>query len=264
VPLASLPEPDAALLPQSPLELVVCQIRFEPRSEVSNPRVALAFHAALGGAQGDYPRMDPVSGQAVNIEVGTGGPAVTQNAVLPGWRFQSPDGGWIVSLMSDHMALESRRSYPGWDEFSTRLDQLIEALVEELEPAVEQRTGLRYIDQITEVHATSPHEWTRYLAPEILGLAAHEVLGQNVVTARQQLLLDLGDSHGCLLNHGFVPDEATRRLGYTLDFDVFRDGAKAFDAAAVRDTLSVLHSDARKLFRASITDELHEVFARDH
>jgi uncharacterized protein (TIGR04255 family) len=260
VPLASLPEPDTALLPQSPLELVVCQIRYEPRSEVSNPRVALAFHAALGGTVGEYPRMDTVGGQAINVEVGPGGPAVTRNDGLTGWRYQSTDGAWIVSLMPDHLALESRRSYPGWEEFSTRLDSLIEVLGEELGPAVEQRTGLRYIDQITTVQAASASEWARYLAPEVLGLAAHEVLGEHVLNARQQLLLDLGEGHGCVLNHGFVPDDNAGRLGYALDFDVFRDGARAFDPAAVRDTLSVLHTDALKLFRASITDELYEVF----
>jgi uncharacterized protein (TIGR04255 family) len=242
VPLAALPDPDPALLPGAPLDLVVCQVRFELRNEISTPQVGLTFQAALGGKDGEYPRLDSV-GDAPG-----------------GWRFQSADGAWIVSLMPDHLALESRRSYPGWETFSVRLHTLIDVLVAQLGPEIEQRVGLRYIDQIKEVDATSAADWSRYLAPELLGLAAHEVLGAHVANARQQLLLDLGEDYGCVLNHGFLPDENSDRLGYALDFDVFRDGARPFDPAALRETLSILHEDAFKLFRASITDELYDIF----
>jgi uncharacterized protein (TIGR04255 family) len=261
VPLAALPDPDPALLPGAPLDLVVCQVRFELRNEISTPQVGLTFQAALGGKDGEYPRLDSVGGQAINLEVsGTGAPTVTRNDAPGGWRFQSADGAWIVSLMPDHLALESRRSYPGWETFSVRLHTLIDVLVAQLGPEIEQRVGLRYIDQIKEVDATSAADWSRYLAPELLGLAAHEVLGAHVANARQQLLLDLGEDYGCVLNHGFLPDENSDRLGYALDFDVFRDGARPFDPAALRETLSILHEDAFKLFRASITDELYDIF----
>ena len=119
---------------------------------------------------------------------------------------------------------------------------------------------MRYIDNIHEVAATAPSDWAAFLAPEILGLAAHDVLSTRVINARQQVLLDLGGDYGCVLNHGFLPDENAGRLGYGLDFDVYRDGARAFDPAAVRETLSVLREDANKLFRASITDALYDLF----
>lgn len=255
----TLPEPDPTLLPGSPLDLVVCQLRFEDKPQLTTPETGLAFHQALGGSDGPYPRFDQLRGQTLNVELGlqAGAPVITQNEAN-GWRLQAADGSWIVAVMAGQVSLESK-NYPGWDGFSTRLTAVLEALAELAAPALEQRIGLRYVDRIREVDAHSAADWTEYLQPHVLGFAAHEVLGAHVANARQQLLLDLGDGFGCVITHGFLPSE-DGSLDYLLDYDVYREGGRAFSLDSVRETMDVLHSDARKLFDASITANLREVF----
>jgi uncharacterized protein (TIGR04255 family) len=259
VPITTLPDPDRSFLRSAPLDLVVCQVRFEQKPEIASPQVGLAFHDAIGGTCGEYGRLEPFTPQAVNVELGDTGASVTRNEGPSGWRFSSADGAWIVSLMPEHLALESKGDYPGWEEFFERLNGLLDVLIRSSAPAVERRTGLRYIDHIREIDAKSPADWAPYLAPQLLGFAVHDGLAEHLAHARQQLLFDLGDGHGCILNHGFVPEESDR-LGYVLDYDVFREGGRAFDASAVRQTLLMLHEDALKLFHASTTDALRDAF----
>lgn len=253
-----LPPPDRTRLSRSPLELVVCQLRFEAQPEVAEAQIALAVHEALGGSNGRYPRLEPLAAQTVNFTMGALGapPAVSQQGVS-GWRYQSADGEWTVSLMPDYVGLETT-SYTTWEDFSERMHELLEVTATHIGPGIEQRLGLRYIDRINEVDASSPADWEPYLIPEILGLVLHEQVGPAVKTARQQLLLDLGEGYSCGVNHGFVPGD-NDRVNYLLDYDLFREGGRPFSADAVSEALEVLHEDAGKLFQASITSALYEL-----
>ena len=254
-----LPPPDRARLARSPLELVVCQLRFETQPEVAEAQIALAVHDALGGSDGRYPRLEPVAGQTINFTMGPPGapPAVSQQGMSGGWRYQSADGAWTVSLMPDHVALETTR-YTQWEDFSERMSELIDVTATHLGPGIEQRLGLRYIDRINEVDASTPADWKPYLVPELLGLVMHQQLGAAVTTARQQLVLDLGEGYSCGVNHGFVPGERDR-LNYLLDYDLFREGGRPLNVKAIGEALEILHEDAGKLFQASITPALYEL-----
>jgi uncharacterized protein (TIGR04255 family) len=53
------------------------------------------------------------------------------------------------------------------------------------------------------------------------------------------------------------------RLDYLLDYDVFREGGRPFQLDAIREALEVLHGDASKLFYASITPDLYEIFRQE-
>jgi uncharacterized protein (TIGR04255 family) len=257
VPL-HLPEPDQARLPRAPLDLVVCQLRFEARPQVGDAALALAVQASLGG-EDRYPRLDQVQAQAFNVVVGPGvASALGQTPTGTGWRLQSPDARWGVSLMPDHVALETTE-YTDWDEFRDRMVALLDATAEHVAPGIEQRLGLRYIDRIGEVDAQTPRDWEPYVTRELLGLVCHDALGPVVTAARQQLLLDLGEGFSCTFTHGLLPDEG-ERLSYLLDYDLSREGGRPFDPAGVLAALEILHTDALKLFQASVTDELIGVF----
>ena len=251
----NLPEPDQTRLPRSPLDLVVCQLRFEQQPSASESATALAIRDALGGAE-RYPRLDQVQAQALNVVFGPG-LAPAMGAPAAGWRLQSADGQWVVSLMPDHVALETTR-YEGWDEFRDRFGELLDATAAQLAPGIEQRLGLRYIDRIAETRANSPADWQPYLNSDLLGLVLDDALGPSVTAARQQLLLDLGEGFVCTFTHGFLPGEADR-LDYLLDFDLSREGGRPFAVDGIRTALEVLHVDALKLFHASVSEALLEV-----
>lgn len=257
MPLSHLPAPDQARLPQSPLDLVVCQLRFEAQPQVADAALALAVQASLGDER--YPRLEQVQAQTLNVVIGPGAvPPSMQPPAATGWRLQSPDVQWGVSLMPDHVALETT-AYTVWEEFRDRMSALLEATAEHVAPGIEQRLGLRYIDRISEVNARTPRDWVPFIAAELLGLVRHEALGQTVTGARQQLLLDLGAGFSCAFTHGPLP-EPGGGMSYLLDYDLSREGGRAFDAESVGTALEILHVDALKLFQASVTADLIDVF----
>ena len=244
-----LPTPDATQLSRSPLELVVCQIRFDS----SGPRTSadvLRFHGLLGGGDGQYPTLEPV--QTLNLLVGIGGPETSQS---PGWRLINHQTGWAVSLMSDHVSLETQ-NYETWMAFRERLAEVIDAVVDVLQPTFVLRLGLRYIDRITELNITSPAGWKPYIQPWLLGFATEPTLSNLVQAAQQQLVISLGDAGQCGLRHGLLTEPGKTAVDYLLDYDLYRQEARPFDADALKVAADDFNHMALQLFQASVTPKL--------
>ncbi len=259
----SLPEPDTTRLPRSPLELVVCQIRFENRFVVSESATALAFHEALGGREGQYPDVEEASTASGNVVIGPGGPTVSETAKLSGWRFRAGDGAWVVTLMPDHVALETT-AYGTWaDAFEPRVGEVISAVAELVEPAFEQRIGLRYIDRITGLELKNLTEWKEYIRPELLGAICHPELGPSIRAAQQQLVIEIDDDVRANLRHGAVDDPEADTVDYLLDYDIYRQGGRRFDADGIKTSVGQFNAYALQLFHASITDKLLDYLRED-
>ncbi len=131
----TLPEPRRERLGHAPLELVVAQIRYEPNLRVTEPQIALQFHEAIGGRQGDFPRLQPISGQGLQLNLALGSAVaglpspqlVESSRSVEGWQFLSDDGSWVVSLMPDATALQTS-TYGTWEEtFRPRLASVLAA-----------------------------------------------------------------------------------------------------------------------------------------
>jgi uncharacterized protein (TIGR04255 family) len=249
----SLPPPDKRQLARSPLALVVCQVKFEARPAVVDARLAVAFHDSLGGHNGRYDKLEPVAAQALSIQ---GGPMGIQSSTqsLPGWRIRSSDGGWTIVLMPDHVALETSR-YTTWSgDFEPRLHSVLDATVRHIEPALEQRLGLRYVDRITEPPVETAAEWREYINPTFLGPALDELLGEGVRAAQQQIDLDLGQATTASIRHGFFADPTREgKPTYLLDVDVYRESGLLFDPVGIKATLKQLHERSSQIFQRVIT-----------
>jgi uncharacterized protein (TIGR04255 family) len=251
----TLPEPDKSRLSRSPLELVVCQVRHERRLVVGEGATALAIHEALGGSDGLYPNLDEIAGSEVNVVMGVGAPNMSETKTS-GWRFASDDGKWAITLMPDHFALETS-AYTTWEEdFGPRLDDLIDAVAEHVQPTFERRIGLRYIDRITELGLPDLASWEPYLRPEVLGLVLHPDLGVGVRHSQQHLVLEVEDGVAAGLRHGSVVDEARGVVDYQLDYDIFRQGGTRFDAATVKAAAAQFNHYGLQLFQATVTSRL--------
>jgi uncharacterized protein (TIGR04255 family) len=253
-----LPEPDRSRLPRSPLELVIFQLRFDRHVGVSDGRTATRFQRALSDRVEGFAEISEVVAGEINVAVGAAGQVVNE-ARTTGWRFGSAKTAAV--LMPDHAALETT-AYTTWDEFRTGLEAIVDAVHEVVEPALEQRVGLRYVDRITELGLKRPLDWSPYIREELLGAVRHPQLGPHVRAAHQQLLIDLDDLTRCGLRHGPLENPATGTVDYVLDFDVFREGGRPFDPSAVKETAGEFNTWALKLFQASVTDDLLE-YLRD-
>jgi uncharacterized protein (TIGR04255 family) len=255
-----LPEPDRTILSRSPLDLVVCQVRYDMSPAVSEARIALAFHQAIGGKDGDFPDIQQIGAGSLQVTtaVSEGAPLTQTRSLGAGWRFVSSDGTWAVVLTHDFCSLETSR-YPSWGVFRERLFRVIDAVATHVEPRFEQRVGARYVDRIRQPDISAPHQWRPFLANELLGLLQNDVLGPAVVAGQQQWLLTLREDVTCGFRHGFLQDPATpRQLDYLLDYDISRAGGRAFDADAIKHVVDDFNHYALQLFQASITPQLME------
>ena len=245
-----LPSPSFGLLPGSPLELVVCQIRHEERS--IEAELALAIQEALGGPDGEFGRIEQVEMHSAVVTIGLG--PSPQAEVAQGWHLKSADGGWTVALMPGHLSLETTR-YTTWSDFRPRLAAVVEAVEHEAAPKMEQRLGLRYVDRVRGLPVSIPSDWSRWIHPTLVGPALHQRLGEAVVSTRQQIDLDLGQGRVCVLRHGTVSDP-DGELVYLLDFDVYRQQARRFSADEIMATAQDFHETADSIFEQVISEEL--------
>ena len=256
--MLDLPDPDRSLLTNSPLDLVVCQVRFDQRAVISaSSKVGFEFQAALQADDESRWKMEPVEGPPpVNIVVTPdGAQQISGGDPIKGWRFASVDGVFIVVLMPDSIAVETRR-YTGWDSFRATVERALDRLVTNFGPEIELRVGLRYVDRLKDEAAKRPSDWAAQLQSALHGLVAHEKLGPAVSNQQQQIMLELGDGAVCRFAHGTLPTDGG--LEYVLDYDLFREEARPFEAEAILDVLDLFNSEALKLFQASITPETAE------
>jgi uncharacterized protein (TIGR04255 family) len=245
-----LPDPDRRQLQRSPLQLVVCQVRFEPAPRAAESRVAFRLQERFGGQDGLFPRIEPI--QNLTLSSGPAGPVTATT----GWRMTSAGRDWTLVLHPDQAALETS-VYETWDVFSERLFELIDAVSELLEPSSFTRLGLRYIDHITEPVVESPAEWQQFISPEVLGILLHERLGPGVMATQQQVDFDAGGELRSTLRHGFFRDEdAGSRLTYVLDFDAYVEGFRAWDSEAIKGMTVSLNDLSLRLFQAAVTTRL--------
>lgn len=252
----NLPEAVPDRLGNSPLKLVVCQIRFEETPAVSDGRVGIGVYEDLGGAEGPYPQLGEFRGEQPDITVAPGAPASTQRTPLSGWRYVSADGNWIVLLLPGSVALETK-VYTTWtDDFEARLNRILSAVVLHVQPSIQLRLGLRYVDVITRPETSSPQDWDGLISETLLGPIKHPDIGPGVVSVQQQVDIDLGDSVRCTLRHGTAIDGASGRPGYLLDWDIFTESPKSLDPQLAIETLRSFNRKALRLFQVAITPKM--------
>jgi len=258
----TLPDRIKAPLSKSPLQLVVCQVRFEETLAVSDAKLVLRLHDDLGGRTGRYPKLESVRGTRIEIPMSAGGPlGAPSETAFTGWRMSSIDG-WIVTIMPDSVVLETSR-YTTWDaDFGPRLAELVDAVASRISPNLEQRLGLRYVDRITQPKVSSPDQWKDFISEPFLGPIMHPTVGRLVKNSQQQLLLTLDDGISALVRSGFaVEDDPAADLAYLLDFDVSRSDVRAFDAKSILQGAETLHDINVRLFQQAVTPKLLEALS---
>ena len=252
-----LPEPSTERLERSPLELVVCQVRHERKLAVSDAKLALEIYNGLGGRSGKYPQFNETTGVVLNMATVAAGMATTTDQ-QHGWNYRSVDGTWTVAIMPEFFTLETS-AYTGWTDFSERLDELVRLVEAVLEPSLEQRLGLRFIDRIKDPVIRSPKEWAGWIDDRLLGPVLHDTFGPAIKGVQQVLQLDGGDNMEVLLRHGCVLDGSAEDTvwQYLLDHDCSRSEGQAFSAENISGGIERLHTLALAVFQAAITRKLY-------
>lgn len=252
-----LPEVDDRELQRSPLAIVVFQLRYEQNLAVSDGEVALQIHEALGGRDGLYPRIESQQMVAAQVEFRAGGasPVASAGSVpTRGWRLKTDTGDWVVSVMPDHVAVETN-AYTNWNpDLKGRISTLLRAFPAHAKPRIEERVGLRYVNRLTEEGVTTPDDWVDLVSAELLGPVGHDFWGPGIDNFQQQVQLDLGNDLSCLFRHGLIPrDDGSGIDGYLLDYDVFRQSPRRFAVDELEETLDLMNRAALTLFQSSLS-----------
>src|SRR4051812_43754590 len=104
----SLPEPRSDRLARSPLELVVCQVRYARAPRASRLGPARAVQAALGGES--KWQLSQIENRTLTVTAPD--PTIRPSTSLEaqtGWRLASAPPAWSATLMPDNLSLETTR-----------------------------------------------------------------------------------------------------------------------------------------------------------
>jgi len=248
------PATDPTPLKGSHLAVAVCQVRHESHPDVSNVDFGLEVHEALGGRSGAYARLEPQELHTGLFEFGPGGFSSSDAGPSRGWRLRTRDGAWTVTLMPDHFSLETT-AYTSWaDDFRVRLQDALDALDKVVKPRARQRLGLRYINRLPLPESGQMHDWQEQVAPELLGVLNHSLLGPGVRTLQQQIELQVDDEIDCVFRHGTLKDaNQLKTTGYLLDYDVFTQEPERFGVEKMLSMADRLNSAALAMFQTSLT-----------
>jgi len=249
--------PSEIPLRNAPLVRVIAQLRFPLVIAIQQRDFVAPFQEAI---RKSYPvlRQEQVQGMVLappNLPI-----AVPPTTV---WRFSDTSGDWRVSLAPEFLALETTK-YSSRTDFLSRLQQVVRALAEHVEPEVIDRLGVRYIDRIT---VDSVDEISRLVRPEVLGFIASKAathlqhsLSESVFAVNDNRLLARWGTLPPNATYDPAALEAVPQRSWVLDLDLFREKPQRF---AVDELLMEAKQFAERIyavFRWAVTPE----FLRRH
>ena len=168
--MPAFPDAPRLELVNSPLELVVCQLRFPMVLALAGGQPPEEFGRRI---QGTYPVAKRK--QTVNFEI-VGESAVQKSSVT--WVFEDQDSEWTVSLASNFIALETKK-YVRFADYLERFEQLLQHARETFEVRLMERLGLRYVDHLSSsLQPQLPGNWTDQINGAILPARPMRVHGE--------------------------------------------------------------------------------------
>ncbi len=247
------PPPEEVPLPDTPLVRVIAQVRFSPILSVQSTEFIAPFQEAI---RTTYPDLRQEHAQSVLLA--PQGAAAGQKQVA--WRFTDLGGAWRVSLAPEFVALETT-AYTSRGDFIGRMQTILGAVANHLNPPIVQRVGLRYIDRVT---GDALGDITELIRPEMLGIVTTP-LWQHAQHAISEALLDVPDNGGQLrARWGHLPAGSTLdpnaiepldERSWVLDLDMSSLRQRPFATDQLIADLGRFAGRIYSMFRWSVTEE---------
>jgi uncharacterized protein (TIGR04255 family) len=220
----TFPDSPRVIYKQNPLVEVICQLKFPPILKIESEPPA-AFQEKI---RKSYPMMQESSADQPLLPPGI---ARVIGQAVPGffqgrtYSFVSEDERWKVTLTREFLALSTAR-YTRWEEFRSKLQVAVEALVSTYEPGFLVRVGLRYRDMIRRsMPGLGNLDWSKLLKPHILGELSQPRLSKAVQHSAHDVLISLDNSMGQVrVLHGLIREPGQTDFSYSIDSDFFYEG----------------------------------------
>lgn len=236
---------------------VVCQLRFPAILKIDKQE-PFELQDVI---RSDYPNFsvndDKLPPRMVNGRL-------TEQGTVKNYQFISMDGGWKVNLTRDFISLSSHR-YTRWEDFAQRLDRILAEFIPLYKPACFNRIGLRFINAFNQkALGMDVTPWKELITPGFLGIMGDDDAREDAfVKNEQNVTANLPGGSRCNIKCGKgvlrkVNNQTRATVEepvYMLDLDVYMEGSTQLSHVAP--ALNVVHGNADSLFRAAITDTLH-------
>lgn len=205
-----LPYVEPAQYERNFIDIVVCELRFPIILDWENKPPA-SIQKEL---RRDYPHHDKVLLKSNESE---------KRLSL---RLHSKNRKWTVAIKSDSILLQTK-SYLNFEDFSDKLEAVVNKVKDKIDSDFFTRVGLRYVNLIN----FSPDEFEELINRDLVAPILDNVYGK--VSESYQRVTGFTE-HGLFnFSHGIYPDD-TSGQSYCLDFDYFKEGVE------IKDTLELV------------------------
>jgi uncharacterized protein (TIGR04255 family) len=254
------PAPAEIALSRSPLVRVVAQARFSNVLKIDSKDAMAAFQDEVGSA---YPVLEQGAAPQFQVEFGPGGAPNVRPVTSPLWRFSDAERGWLLSLASEAVTLETQH-YEGRTDFLRRWREALDLVERVFAPRLALRLGIRYVNRI---HEEALVELPRWVRDTLLGVVQPE-LRDYVKQALSEATL-MTEEGILVLRWGIVPANATFDPGlflpvpapsWVLDIDASSASQRPFSGEALETAFCALSNRAYSVFRYAVTPAALEHF----
>jgi uncharacterized protein (TIGR04255 family) len=254
-----LREPAREPLRNAPLGVVICQVNFSEVDRKLASKGVFKYRDFLNRDTGGYGELTQVRRNQVTIQVGAlGNTSTSDSATSLGWRLATRDQSWAVTIFADSVILESR-AYDSWAAaFRPRLERALAGAVEAFGPDLQTRIGLRYINALSHIDASTPMYWLDKIQPAFLGGLGDRSLGTYFMASASRNTFNF-DEIQATVSLAFQADVAiVGRTAVVFDIDVFRQVAREFTLDDLICAADLLNTRALQIFQSIVTDSYLE------
>ncbi len=253
-----LPDYERVIYQRTPLIEVVGQLRFPTILKINNQE-PFEFQERI---RFDYPIFQ--QSQSLNLPAEIAALAPQIGSIVPqqiNYNFLSENSKWQLSLNRDNLTLATVE-YNRYEEFKEKFINVVNIFEDVYAPSFYIRLGLRYRDLILRSKLKVEDKdkaWSKLISPQIASELHSRELSSSIKTLVKNLEIEI-EGGRVNFNHGLViAQDASapnfQETGYLFDTDFFDEGK--INKEEIWNVFDKFNREGGKLFRWSITDELH-------
>ena len=234
---------------------VIFRVDYPTLLDLSNNNPPAQFQKEIGE---NYPILDVQNSRMVELRIGS-----KSETDSPIWRFHNKEKNKVVTVSSDHIALEFF-SFNNFTDFSDEVKLIFNRFFSIYTSIkVCKRIGLRFVNQIR-MKEGNPLDWNN-LIDEDLVFVNRSILEERTPIKKDIHMLELKTDNCDFsffygMNNSEYPNPIARRE-FILDYDAHL--VEEADITEIYDKLSVFYGIIKEWFEKSIEDGLRDILRKE-